>query len=321
MSKSKKLEIIKEKHEENKKKLKAMGPVKLTVLAILLIGTICSYVFYDYIHGENSPFTSVDYGSKFLNDAMALVPRLIMSLRFLTILLVIVTIALIVVKKLFSKTQRGITVGGLIMNLIRWLTAIVLVLVILYQWGVDATALITGAGVITLVIGLGMQSLIADVVAGLFIVFENEFNVGDWITVDGFRGEVVSIGIRTTKLKVLGNIKIINNNAIQGVLNHSTENSVAFTYIDIEYGANIPIVESIIHNHIGELKVAGALSEVRYDGVKTLGASGVTLQFEVDCYEQDIYAVGRAMNGAIKNMFDENDIGIPFPQIVIHNGK
>lgn len=316
-----KTDKIKARHEENKQKLKAIGPVKLTILAILIIGTVCSYVFYDYIHGAKSPFTGVDYGSNFLNDLMALIPRLIMSLRFLTILLVIVTIALIIIKKLFSKTPRRITVGGLIMNLIRWLTAIILILVILYQWGVDATALITGASVVTLVIGLGMQSLIADVVAGLFIVFENEFNIGDWITVDGFRGQVVSIGIRTTKLKVVGNIKIINNNAIQGVLNHSIENSVAFSYIDIEYGANIPMVEAIIRAHVAELKIPGALSEVKYDGVKTLGASGVTLQFEVDCYEGDIFAVGRAMNGALKNMFDENEIGIPFPQIVIHNGK
>ena len=69
-----------------------------------------------------------------------------------------------------------------------------LVIAVLAIWGVDTTALITGAGVLTLVVGLGMQSLIADVVAGLFIVFENEFNVGDIITVDGFRGEVIAIG-------------------------------------------------------------------------------------------------------------------------------
>lgn len=320
---------IKEKHEANKQKVKALGPVKLTILIILFIGTVISYVFYDFIHGENNYFDGInpetgvawDYGSKFVNDFMALIPRVILSLRVISIMLVLVTIALVVINKMFNKTQRGITVGGLIINLIRWLTAIVLVLVILYQWGVDATALITGAGVVTLIVGLGMQSLIADVVAGLFIVFENEFNVGDWITVDDFRGEVVSIGIRTTKLKALGNVKIINNNAIQGVLNHSTDKSVAFTYIDIEYGAKIPQVEGIIHEQLASLKVAGALSEIRYDGVKTLGASGVTLQFEIDCYEADIYAVGRAMNGAIKNMFDENGIGIPFPQLVVHKAE
>lgn len=320
---------FKEQHAENKRKLKAMGPAKIVILLILVLGTVASYVFYDFFHGENNIFDGINpetgevwnYGSAFFNDAMALVPRVILSLRLITILLVAVTIILAVVRKLFNKTQRSITVGGLIINLIRWVTAILLVLVVLYQWGVDATALITGAGVVTLVVGLGMQSLIADVVAGLFIVFENEFNIGDWITVGDFRGEVVSIGIRTTKLKALGNIKIINNNAIQGVLNHSLEPSIAKTLIDIEYGASIPKVEGVIAAHLAELKVPGALSQIKYDGVAALGASGVTLQFECDCYESDIVAVGRALNGAVKVMFDENGIGIPFPQVVVHNSN
>ena len=319
---------IKEQHEANKKKVKALGPVKLTILAILFVGTVISYVFYDFIHGENNYFTGIDpntgvawdYGSKFMNDLMALIPRLILSLRAISILLIVSTITLVVVRKCFNKSQRSITVGGLIANLIRWLTAIVLVIIVLYQWGVDATALITGAGVLTLVVGLGMQSLIADIVAGLFIVFENEFNVGDWLTVDDFYGQVISIGIRTTKLKAYGNIKIINNNEIHGVINRSVEPSVALTYIDIEYGARLPEIERIIKENIGKLKVPGALGAVRYDGVTNLGASGVTVRFQVDCYEEDYYAVGRALNGAIKNMFDENGIGIPFPQLVLHKG-
>ncbi len=317
-----KMEEIKERHEENKKKLKAAGPVKLIILAILLIGTICSYIFYDYIYGDKNQWcTTRDYGNGLLNNITRLVPQLITCIQVITIVLICVTILLAVIRKLFGKTQRSITVSRLVANLIRWLTAIILVIAVLAIWGVDTTALITGAGVVTLVVGLGMQSLIADVVAGLFIVFENEFNVGDWITVDGFRGEVIDIGIRTTKLKAVGNVKIFNNNAIQGVLNHSTDNSIALTYIDIEYGANLPQVEEVIRAHVGELKVPGALSEVKYDGVSALGASGVTLQFETNCFEADIFAVGRAMNGAIKNMFDQNGIDIPFPQIVVHNSK
>ncbi len=305
-------------NEEIKQKVKAAGPVRLIVLAVMVVATVCSYVFYDFFNGPDNIFDAGVYGSAFANDAMALIPKVIMSLRTITILLVIVTIVLFIVKKCFGKTQRGITVGGLITNLIRWVTAIVLIIVVLYQWGVDATALITGAGVITLVVGLGMQSLIADVVAGLFIVFENEFNVGDWITVNGFRGQVVSIGIRTTKLEAAGNVKIFNNNSIQGVLNQTLKNSIAFAHIDVEYGAKLPEIENVIKANVASLKVAGALSEVRYDGVSALGASGVTLQFECDCYEGDIFAVERAMNGAVKNMFDEKGISIPFPQIVVH---
>ena len=294
---------LKEQTEKTKKKLKALGPVKFTILCIMLALTVLSFIFYEFFYGAKSGWcTNPDTGTALFDDVLKLIPKLVSC-----------------VEVCFNKTPRGRTVSQLTMNLIRWVTAILIVIGVLAIFGVNTTALITGAGVVTLVVGLGMQSLIADVVAGLFIVFENEFNIGDYITVDGFRGEVVSIGIRTTKLRAMGNIKIFNNNAIQGVLNHTLEPSIAKTLIDVEYGDRLPKIEEIIKNNVGKLQIPGALSEVKYDGVASLGASGVTLQFECDCYEADIFAVGRALNGAIKNMFDENGIGIPFPQIVVHN--
>lgn len=315
-------EELEEQKAEAKKRIKAAGPVKLILLGVMLVGTILSYVFYEYIFGsKNGIFTDPQTSVALFNDFLKLVPKIMSCVQFVTIFLIIVAIILFLIRRFFSKTQRGITVSSLVCNLIRWLTAIIVVIGVLAIFGVDTTALITGAGVVTLVVGLGMQSLIADVVAGLFIVFENEFNVGDYITVDGFRGEVVSIGIRTTKLRALGNIKIFNNNAIQGVLNHTLEDSVAKTLIDVEYGAKLPEVEKIIKAKLPTLKVAGATGPVSYDGVAELGASGVTLQFTVSCYEGDIFAVGRALNSAVKNMFDENGIGIPFPQVVVHEEK
>lgn len=315
---SKVSEDVKQKNEEVKQKVKSAGPVKLTILAILLVGTVCSFVFYDYIYGSKYIFYARPDWSDFVNDFLGIIPKIISSIQIVTIVLIIVTIILMVIRRCFGKTQRSITVSSLVCNLIRWLTAVILVIAVLAVWGVDTTALITGAGVITLVIGLGMQSLIADVVAGLFIVFENEFNVGDWITVGDFRGQVISIGIRTTKLEALGNIKILNNNSIQGVLNHTVKPSVAKTLIDIEYGADLPKIEKVIRDHLKDLNVPGSIGEISYDGVATLGASGVTLQFTVGCYEGDIFAVERAMNREVKVMFDKNGIDIPFPQVVVH---
>ncbi len=321
MSKNLKEEII-EQHEENKKKIKALGPVKLTIIGILVVGTVLSYVFYEWFFGKyNAWCTTPNTGVAILDSLCMWVPKIISCIQFITFTVVIVTVALTVIRKTMQKTQRSKTVAMLLCNLIRWLTAIILVIAVLAIWGVDATALITGAGVLTLVVGLGMQSLIADVVAGLFIVFENEFNVGDWITVGDFRGEVISIGIRTTKLRAAGNIKILNNNTIQGVLNQTVEPSIAKTLIDVEYSADLPKVEKIIKEHLKEVQVPGAVDEVSYDGVAALGASGVTLQFTVHCYEGDIFAVGRALNGGIKVMFDKYGINIPFPQLVVHNEK
>lgn len=307
--------------EEMKKKFKGLSPVKIVFLLIMLVGTVCAYVFHDYIFPADSIFNSGVTSSDFVNSLLAIVPKVIQAIQVVTIVLLIETVVLLIINKSFKKSQREITVARLVSNLIKWVTVIVLIIAVLAIWGIDTTALITGAGVITLVVGLGMQSLIADVVAGLFIVFENEFNVGDIITVGDFRGTVVSIGIRTTKLEALGNIKIINNSEIRGVLNQTVELSTAKSLIDIEYGASLERVEEIIKTKLPEIVIDGVTGGISYDGVATLGASGVTLQFTAKCYEGDIFAVQREMNKRLKVMFDENGINIPFNQLVVHMEK
>lgn len=309
---------IKQQTEEMKNKIRRMGPVKIIILILLAVGTVCSYVFHDKIFVEDSIFNRGITDSEFLNGLLALVPKIIRAVQIVTIILVVTAIVLGIINRLFKRNQREITVVRLISNMIRCVVAVVLVIAVLAIWGIDTTALITGAGVVTLIVGLGMQSLIADVVAGLFIVFENEFNVGDIVTVDGFRGTVVSIGIRTTKLEALGNIKIINNSDIRGVLNQTVNPSTAKALVDIEYGESLERVEEIIATKLPEIKIEGVIDSISYDGVAALGASGVTLQFTASCYEGDIFAVQREMNKKLKNMFDENGVGIPFNQLVVH---
>ena len=312
---------LNEEKEKVREKVKGLGPLKLTLLIIFTLGTICSFVFQDYIFPEDSIFNRGVSKLGIVNSILGLVPNLISAIRIITIALLILTIILVILTRTFSKTSRQVTVIRLINNIIRVVTYVIIVIAVLAIWGIDTTALITGAGVITLVVGLGMQSLISDVVAGLFIVFENEFNVGDIITVDGFRGTVVDIGIRTTKLEAVGNVKIINNSDIKGVLNQTLKPSTAFCSIDIEYGDSLPRVEKIISEKLPELKIEGVLEGVAYDGVTALGASGVTVRFSAKCLEGDIFSVQRRMNGEIKKMFDDNGIGIPFPQVVVHTAE
>lgn len=309
---------IKQQTENVKNKVKSMGPIKIILLLILAAGTICSFVFHDYIFPADSIFNKGVSSSGFVNGLLAFVPKLIQATRIVTVILVITTIALFIINKALRKNQRQITVARLISNMIRVIVAVIIVIAVLAIWGIDTTALITGAGVVTLIVGLGMQSLISDVVAGLFIVFENEFNVGDIVTIDGFRGTVVSIGIRTTKLEALGNIKIVNNSDIRGVLNQTVNPSTAKALVDVEYGESLERVESVIKEKLPEIEIDGVIGEISYDGVATLGASGVTLQFTANCYEGDIFAVQREMNKRLKIMFDENAVGIPFNQLVVH---
>ena len=119
------------------------------------------------------------------------------------------TILSLVFMKANNKT---VTIVRFINSTIRYLAAFVLLFAILAVLGVDATTILASAGILALVVGLGAQTLIADIIAGLSIVFEEQFDVGDVIVVDGFRGVVYEIGLATTKVvDFSGNLKSIRN--------------------------------------------------------------------------------------------------------------
>lgn len=308
---------IKQQAEEVKDRVKKLGPLKFTVLILMAVLTVCSYIFHGYIYGADSVFNRGISDSDFLNGLLSVVPNLISCIRVITIISIITTIVLFLINRSLGKSRRGITVARLANSLIKWIVAVVLVIVVLAIWGVDTTALITGAGVITLVVGLGLQSLIADVVAGLFIVFENEFNVGDYITVDGFRGEVTSIGIRTTQIELCGNVKVINNSEIVSLLNQSVKPSYVKVTVEVGYGEKLSRVEEVIAQHLQGADVKYTVQPLNYDGVANLGVASMTLQFSSYCNEPDYYAAQRAMNRRIKEVFDENGVEIPYSQVVV----
>ena len=299
---------LKEETERVGQKVKSMGLLKIMFFSVMLAATLCSFILHDRIYPADSVFNRGITDSEFLNGLLALMPRILRAVVTATVILVVVGVLLAVLNAAFHKNSRQITVVRLVNNIIKCIAAVIIVIAVLAVWGIDTTALITGAGVLTLIVGLGMQSLISDVVAGLFIVFENEFNVGD----------IVKIGIRTTKLEALGNVKIVNNSDIRGVLNQTVKLSTAKTLIDIEYGEPIEKAENVIKAKLPQIEIDGVPKGIVYDGVAALGSSGVTLQFTAECYEGDIFAVQREMNKRIKMMFDENGVGIPFNQLVVH---
>lgn len=141
------------------------------------------------------------------------------------------------------------------------------------------------------------------------------------MVIDGWRGEIEEIGIRSTRIVDSGgNVKIINNSEIKSVVNQTQNLSVVSTIISIEYGESLPRVEVVIRDNLDKIKEAipQIVEGPFYKGVKTLGASSVDLLFMSNCRESDYFVVSRAMNRELKLLFDENNINIPFPQVVVN---
>ncbi len=226
-----------------------------------------------------------------------------------------------VLKQMTRLFRRGKAVIDLLCSFIKYIAVIIMIFAILREWGVDTTALLAGIGILSLVVGLGAQPLIEDIIAGLFIVFENVFDVGDIIVVDGFRGTVKEIGIRTTQIEDAGgDIKVVNNSDVRTLINMTSHLSLAISEVDVEYGESLERVELIIQKNLGKMRknIPDIADGPYYLGVAKLGASGVTLRFSAHCPEEQKYQVERDLNRQLKLLFDKNGIGIPFPQVVVH---
>ena len=223
-----------------------------------------------------------------------------------------------------SRNPRTRTVNELIGNIVTYMGVILGIVWALTILGLNPTAAFASLGIVTLIIGFAAQRLIEDVISGLFIVLESQYNVGDIIILDDFRGTVVRIGVRTTTIvDPGGNYKVVNNSDIRNFQNRSKALSLAVSEIGITYGENIPHAEAIIKAALPEIydrnaDVFEAIPD--YMGVEELADSAVVLRFTVACKEQNVFVARRRLNRELRILFMEKGIEIPFPQVTVWKG-
>ena len=230
----------------------------------------------------------------------------------------IVRILLTLCLPLLKKTRGLLTI---LISVIKYAAVLVWLFFVLSSFGVNTTVILAGIGILSLIVGLAIQPLLADIIAGLFIVFEDVFHVGDVIVADGFRGKVVEIGMRHTQLvDAGGNVKVINNSDIRSMVNLTDQLSVVSVDMSIEYGESLERVEAIIAQNIDKIKEAipAIVEGPYYKGVSALADSSVNLKFFAKCEEDDRFQVERDLNRQFKLLFDRNNINIPFPQVVVN---
>lgn len=244
--------------------------------------------------------------------------------------LAIMVVAVIVAKQLVAiilgackfENHRAQTVVTIVQSVLQYIAWLVIICWGLAIMGVDIGTIVASIGVLALIVGFGAESLIADVVTGLFMLIENQYNVGDIIEIDGFRGTVVAIGIRTTSVQdTSGNIKIINNSSMKNILNRSDNNSISVADFAIPYDTDLRKLEAEIPEILQNMYEAHSdvMEAVpRYLGVQALGSSEIVLRFVVDVNEKNIYSVARVMNHDLLLSFRDVGVECPFPQLDVH---
>lgn len=221
------------------------------------------------------------------------------------------------------KSHRVRSVLSIISSLLKYAAGIIILCWGLSIIGVNISTIVASVGILALIIGFSAESLIADVVTGAFMIFENQYNVGDIVEVDAFRGTVTSIGIRTTCITdVGGNVKIVNNSAMKNILNRSDKVSCSISDFCVPYGTDfeqlesqIPeLMQSIYEAHTDMMK-----NPPRYLGIQSLAYSAVVLRFMVEVNEKDIYTGSRVLNHDLLLGFRRMGVECPFPQVDVHS--
>ena len=237
--------------------------------------------------------------------------------------LLVANLVILVLRSLKPKRHRGRTLVTLIASLTKYAAALVILCWGLSILGVDVSTIVASVGILALIVGFGAESLIADVVTGVFMLFENQCNVGDIVEVGGFRGTVLEIGIRTTSVvDTGGNVRIINNSEMKNILNRSDNSSFAVSDISIPYETDLEALEKKLPEMLANIyqENPSAMKQApEYLGVQTLADSAVVLRFIAEVEEKALFSTQRLLNRELLLGLRKLGVECPYPQLDVHN--
>lgn len=214
--------------------------------------------------------------------------------------------------------HRKVTANKLLQSSFRYILFAVYLIVVLVVFGVSVTTIITSAGLFSIALGFGAKSLVEDCISGFFIYFEEQFNVGDTVEIDGFKGVVLSLGFKSTVLKNwLGDVLVIRNGKIETVINYSVENSVAVVELKVDRDTDMVYFENLVNN---ELNKKLNRDDLFIDDVVFSGVSGITQTSAVVIITANVYPMKnieaeRVIRRECLKLINKSDVKLASPRV------
>ena len=224
---------------------------------------------------------------------------------------------LVLILKLLSQLlcmslgSKGETILRLLINLAGYIVMIMAIYYSFVNFGIDTGGLLGAMAFVSLAVSLGSKDLVSDVLAGMTIVIEGEYQVGDIVEIEGYKGKVLEIGARTTKLLGQGdNVKIVNNRDIRNVLNLTRYNSWYAMQLDIPASCPLEKMEKILLDELPNIgkKSDMIISGPLYKGVEAIGKGSFRITILTECREDDFRSVQRLLNREIHQLLIKENI-------------
>ena len=242
----------------------------------------------------------------------------LLALFAIVILLSVCLIGLIIARNIMTLLclmldTKGETICRLAFNLLQYVVFIAFLYYAFGYLGFNTAGILASVGFVTLAVSIGSRDLVADVLAGLMIVFEGEYQIGDMIEVGGYRGQVQEIGIRSTKVVGRGNnVKIIGNRDVKNVINMTRMNSWIPIEIKVSSDQSLPEIEKMLDEELPKIGKANPkiLGGPYYYGVLGFDRGSVRLSIMTECREEDYYNVERSLYKSLYELFKQQNVMI-----------
>tara|TARA_B000000460_G_scaffold246857_1_gene220856 strand:- start:600 stop:1502 length:903 start_codon:yes stop_codon:yes gene_type:complete len=241
------------------------------------------------------------------------------------------TLSTIIKKKLDSlddskdeaQTQRVNTLFRILKNFVSIAILIVVIMLVLSELGIQIGPLIAAAGVVGLAVGFGAQTLVKDIITGLFIILEGQITIGDIVEVAGHSGRVEAITIRTVRLRdINGHLHVVPFSEVTTVKNITQDQDYHSFEIGVSYNEDVDHVIETIEKVGKDLQkdknfTSKINGEIEVFGLDKFEDSAIIIKGRIPTIHKQQWAVRREFNRRIKIAFDKSGIEIPFPQTTI----
>lgn len=194
-------------------------------------------------------------------------------------------------------------------NILKYGGLIIGLFVILALFKVDTASVLAGAGVLGILLGFGLQKLIQDMVNGFFIIFENQYVVGEFVTIKDMTGEVVELGLKTTKLLTYkGELFFVSNGEINTVINHSRNNSLVVFDLPVLHKYPVLEVIDLLRGVIKDIKHHNIISEPIISGINNIDEIAYYIRISCETLPFTQFEIARIIKTVVVKTLNENKI-------------
>lgn len=224
------------------------------------------------------------------------------------------------IKNKHINRKKQNTIISLFKTIVKVLIMVIVAIMVLGVYGVNTTGILASLSVVGVVIGLAFQDVLKNLLAGITIIFDDHYAIGDNVKINGFQGDVISLGLQTTKIKAYtGEVFIIGNSSITEIINYSLNASKLILDIPVSYDTDLDKLENVLEKMIDKIKkIDNVLGNVEILGLDEFSSSCLKYKIALDCNAMTHFGVKRKILQLIKKEFDKNKIEIPFDQLTIH---